>query len=200
MTTDRSEPNRLIKDLSSIPSPIFYIFAAVAVFCGIYVLGYTAKGMITTAFLVLLVACASADINKGIVPDLVLIMIAMLGIINYIVTEMWASRGAIEHFLGLFCVSVPMLLVSLIVKGAFGGGDIKLMAAAGLFLGWKLAVSAAILGFFVAGLYAVFLVVTRKAKGRSKIKLAPFLVYGLAIISLFGERLVNNTLIVAEMC
>jgi len=59
---------------------------------------------------------------------------------------------------------------------------------------------AAIIGLFIAGLYAIFLVVTRKAGRRSNIKLAPFLVYGLAIISLFGERLVNNTLIVAQMC
>lgn len=200
MTTDKSFCNRLIQDIKSIPSPIFYIFAAVAVFCGIYVLGLTAKGIITTIFLILLVACASADINKGIVPDLILVMIGILGIINYIVTEIWTTRGAIEHVIGIFCVSVPMLLLSIIVKGAFGGGDIKLMAAAGLFLAWKLTVSAAVVGLFVAGVYSMFLLATRRAGRRSKIKLAPFLVYGLAIISLFGERLVNNTLIVAEMC
>ena len=199
MTKD-NKCNKLINDLKSIPSPIFYIFAAVAVFCGIYVLGFTVKGIITTVFLILLVACASADINKGIVPDLILILISILAVINYNVTEMWTSRGAIEHLIGALCVSVPMLLISLNVKGAFGGGDIKLMAAAGLFLAWKMVISAAIIGLFVAGIYAVFLLLTRRAGRRSNVKLAPFLVYGLAIISLFGERLVNNTLIVAQMC
>ena len=36
----------------------------------------------------------------------------------------------LPHVIGALCVSVPMFLLCLVIDGAFGGGDIKLMAAA----------------------------------------------------------------------
>lgn len=45
------------------------------------------------------------------------------------------EHGIGDRLLGALIVSVPMLVLALIVPGAFGGGDIKLMAASGLFLG-----------------------------------------------------------------
>ena len=66
---------------------MFYILAAVAVFAGLYVGGFTAFGIISSLFLLLLVACAVADINAGIVPDLIILLIAVLGVVNYFVTE-----------------------------------------------------------------------------------------------------------------
>ena len=106
--------------------------------------------MFTALFLLLLVACACADINKGIVPDLLVIVIVVLGIVNFVVVEQFTVSRLISHLIGAVCVSVPMLLISLLIKGAFGGGDIKLMAAAGLYLGWKLVVAGAFVGMFVS--------------------------------------------------
>ena len=179
--------SKLINDLKSIPSPVFYIFAAVALFCAFFVCGFSAASVITALFLLLLVACACADINAGIVPDLVVIAIAVLGIVNFLVIEPFAAAGLISHLIGAVCISVPMLLMSLVLRGAFGGGDIKLMAAAGLYLGWQLALAGAFIGMFVSGFYGIYLLVLKKAGKKSKIKLAPFLSFGLSIAALFGD-------------
>lgn len=179
--------SKLIKDLKSIPSPVFYIFAAVALFCAFYVRGFGAVGVFTALFLLLLTACACADINEGIVPDIVVIAIAVLGIVDFLVVEGFSIPGLISRLIGLVSISLPMLVVSLLIKGAFGGGDIKLMAASGLFLGWRFTVTGAFLGMFMAGLYGIYLLILRKAGKKSKIKLAPFLVFGLALATLFGE-------------
>lgn len=179
--------SKLVKDLKSIPSPVFYIFAAVALFCAFYVRGFGAVGVFTALFLLLLTACACADINEGIVPDLVVIAIAVLGIVDFLVVEGFSIPGLISRLIGLVCISVPMLLVSLLIKGAFGGGDIKLMVAAGLYLGWRLTVTGAFLGMFMAGFYGMYLLILKKAGKKSKIKLVPFLAIGLALTSLFGE-------------
>lgn len=40
-----------------------------------------------------------------------------------------------EMLIGALCVSFPMFLIAFFLRGAFGGGDIKLMAAGGFFLG-----------------------------------------------------------------
>ncbi len=93
-----------------------------------------------------------------------------------------------------------MLITELIVKGAFGGGDIKLMAAAGLYMAWRATLGGAVLGICTAGLYGIFLIILKKANKTSKIRLAPFLVYGLAIFSLYCEQLFNRLSIVAQMC
>lgn len=190
MTTDSPKrPGSLIKDLKSIPSPMFYIFAAVAVFSGLFVGGFTTFGVFSTLFLLLLVACAVSDINAGIVPDLVVVLIAILGIVKYFTTADAALSTAIPFLIGAFCVSVPMLLVTLVIKGAFGGGDIKLTAAAGLFLGYRLLLTGIFIGLFSAGLYSIYLLIRKRAGIRSKLKLAPFLAYGLGIATLFGDIL-----------
>ena len=192
MTTDKSQPSgNLIKDLKSIPSPVFYIFAAVAVFAGLFVLGINAVGILTSIFLVLLVACASADINKGIVPDLIIIWIAVLAVINYIFNVSYSLENLLSHLIGAVCIFVPMLLVALFLKGAFGGGDIKLMAAAGLFLGWKLTLAGAAVGLSLAGIYGICLVIFKKAKFKSKIRVAPFLAFGLSLATLFGDLILR---------
>ena len=38
--------------------------------------------------------------------------------------------GLTEQVLGALCVSVPMLGITLLAPGSFGGGDVKFMCAA----------------------------------------------------------------------
>ncbi len=192
MTTDSSKTTgNLINDLKSIPSPMFYIFAAVAVFAGLFVGGFTVYGIFITLFLLLLVACAVSDINAGIVPDLIVLLIAVLAVVNYFVTEPISIDTALPHLIGAVIVSVPMLLMALIIKGAFGGGDIKLMAAAGFYLGWKYTLAGIVVGLFAAGLYSIYLLIRKKLKAKSKLKLAPFLAYGLGAAALFGDLILR---------
>ncbi len=191
---------KLIRDLRSIPSPVFYIFSAVALFCGLFVKGLNLHGVVTSIFLILLVACASADIKDGIVPDAIVILIALLAPIKVLLTEMHTPEIWIQHLIGAIVVSVPMLITAILIKGAFGGGDIKLMAAAGLYMAWRATLGGAVLGICTAGIYAIILIIIKKANKSSKIRLAPFLVYGLAIFSLYYEQLFNRLSIVAQMC
>ena len=192
MTTDKSRTSiKLIKDLKSIPSLMFYIFAAVAVFAGLFVGRFTAFGLFSTVFLLLLVACAVSDINAGIVPDLIVVLIAVLGIVKYFVTETVSLDTAVPHLAGALCISVPMLIFALLIKSAFGGGDIKLMAAAGLYLGWKITLAGVAVGMFGAGLYGIYLLIFKKSGIKSKMKLVPFLAYGLGVATLFGDQLLR---------
>ena len=189
MTTDASKSStKLIKDLKSIPSPVFYIFAAVALFSSFYVCGFTLTGVFAALLLLLLVACACADINAGIVPDLLVIAIAVLGVAYFLAVEGFTVQGLISRLIGAVCISLPMLIVALLVKGAFGGGDIKLMAAAGIYLGWRLTVVGAFLGLFISGFYAIYLLLLHKAGSKSKVKLVPFLAIGIGIATLFGSE------------
>lgn len=92
--------------------------------------------------------------------------------------------------IGLFAVSVPLLLVWLITKGAgVGGGDIKLLAAAGLFLGWKLVVFSVLVGCLAAVCVHIPRMALKKA-GRA-LAFGPYLSAGMFVSLVWGERLLN---------
>lgn len=81
---------------------------------------------------------------------------------------------------GLFAVSLPLFLCALLTKGGFGGGDIKLTAAGGFFLGIKGIVLAAELAFALGGLYGLFLVFVRKKGRKETFAFGPCLCAGMA--------------------
>ena len=87
--------------------------------------------------------------------------------------------GVPERVLGMFVVSVPMLLAALLVPGGFGGGDIKLMAAGGLFLGWEGNVLAAALGIFAGGIWGLYLLLFKRADRRDVFPFGPCLCGGM---------------------
>ncbi len=91
-----------------------------------------------------------------------------------------------ERLLGSVIISVPMLILALCVRGAFGGGDIKLMASCGMFLGWKMSLLSFILAIVTAGVYGLFLL--WRGSGRyTQVPMGPFLELGMVLTVLFGK-------------
>lgn len=96
-----------------------------------------------------------------------------------------------ERAIGAVCVSVPMLLLALVISGAFGGGDIKLMFALGLFLGWKNTLLAVFFAVLTGGAYACYLLAGKKAGRKDHFPFGPFLCLGAAIAMFFGNGLIS---------
>lgn len=138
------------------------------------------------AFLGILIIVCCQDIRRMEIKDSCHIAIAVLAVIGVFIEP---EISVILRLLGALCISVPMLALALVIPGAFGGGDIKLMAAAGLFLGWKAAVVSAAATIFAAGGYALFLLLKEKADKKQCFPLGPFLSTGLAVGALWGESL-----------
>ncbi|MCR9105779.1 MAG: A24 family peptidase [Gammaproteobacteria bacterium] len=63
----------------------------------------------------------------------------------------------LNHLLGFFVAGLPMLL--LFVSGTLGGGDVKLMAAVGAFIGFPLVFNALISTFMLGGLFALLILI-----------------------------------------
>ena len=96
-----------------------------------------------------------------------------------------------SRLIGAFCVSVPMLLLALVIPGGFGGGDIKLMFALGLYLGWKQTLLTAFFAVLGGGGYAMHLLKTGKAGRRDQFAFGPFLCAGAALALLCGEAILG---------
>ena len=69
-----------------------------------------------------------------------------------------------ERLMGMVCVSVPMYTLCMVVKEAFGGGDILLLSIMGFYLGWRALLPGVFLGFLLGGLEAVWLLASGRAK------------------------------------
>lgn len=137
-----------------------------------------------TVFLVycVLVVIAVIDMDTQYIPPELNLMLAGLGLLSILTLP---GPTLIERFIGVICVSLPLLLITFIVPGAFGGGDIKMMAAVGLLLGWKGTVIAFLIGLFLGGGYGMFVLATKKLGRKEHFAFGPFLAIGIAI-SLYG--------------
>ena len=77
------------------------------------------------------------------------------------------------------------LLVYLISRKGLGGGDVKFMAAAGLYLGFSGVLSAMLYGTVLAALSGLTLILLKKIGRKDTIPLAPFLYAGILITLVF---------------
>jgi leader peptidase (prepilin peptidase)/N-methyltransferase len=84
-----------------------------------------------------------------------------------------------------------MLLLALLIEGAFGGGDIKLCAVCGFLLGWKAALLALFIAVLTAGGLSVYLLASKKASRGAKIPFGPHLCLGVAISLYFAPKILS---------
>ncbi|MCQ2536870.1 MAG: prepilin peptidase [Lachnospiraceae bacterium] len=96
----------------------------------------------------------------------------------------------LNYLIGAVSVSWLLLIIFYASGGrAMGGGDVKLMAAAGLFLGWKLV----ILSFMFGCLYGSVIHIARMkiSKKDHVLAMGPYLSAGILTAMWFGEYVIN---------
>ena len=116
--------------------------------------------------------------------------------INLFILALGLVRAATDfsdiltYLIGLFSVSIVLAILYYATGGkAIGGGDVKLMAACGLLLGWKLIILAFLLGCVLG---AVIHVIRMKVSGEGRVlAMGPYLSMGVLIASLWGERMLD---------
>lgn len=139
---------------------------------------------------VVLIRIAWTDIRTMMIPDRVLVPLMILAGLS-VFTEPEIPFTA--RLIGIFCTALPMYLANLFVDGAFGGGDIRLLAAAGFCLGWKTCLIGTITGLFLGGLQSVVLLALGKVRfgERARIPFARALCLGLFAARLFEDQIVS---------
>jgi len=87
-----------------------------------------------------------------------------------------------DSMLGMLIGGGMFLLVYLISKKGLGGGDVKFMAAAGLYVGFEGTISSILLGTILAAVTGLVLILIRKIGRKDAIPLAPFLFIGIVTV------------------
>ena len=133
-----------------------------------------------------LIALSLIDARTQEIPVGLNIFIACLGILR-IVTDL---DNFLLYLIGGAAVSVPLLIILFVTGGAgIGGGDVKLMAAAGLVLGWK----NIILAFLLACIFgAVIHPIRMKFFHADRVlAMGPYLSAGIMVAFLFGDAMIS---------
>jgi leader peptidase (prepilin peptidase)/N-methyltransferase len=81
-------------------------------------------------------------------------------------------------------------LLALVYRGGMGGGDIKLMAATGLFLG-PYVLFDLFVGVLLGSISGIYLIAVKGRSRKDLIPFGPFLVMGAYATLLWGERAVG---------
>ncbi|MDR2492689.1 MAG: prepilin peptidase [Coriobacteriales bacterium] len=144
-----------------------------------------------TCFLVLciLIAVTFIDLDTQEIPDALNVCLLVCGLASFALLPGVAMSS---HLLGLVCVSVPMGVLAFALPGSFGFGDVKLVAAGGLLLGWEFVVLAAFIGVVIGGLQGVFLLVFGKRGRKEHFAFGPALCIGIAAALLAGGPILST--------
>ena len=101
------------------------------------------------------------------------------------------DRGnLLSHMAGMVCVSGFLGILYLISRGrAIGGGDIKLMSACGLILGWKQIILAFLLGCIIG---SVIHLIRIRVQGEGHVlAMGPYLSAGIFLAALWGNAWIS---------
>lgn len=141
----------------------------------------------SAAFLAcVLLMVSETDAAKRRIPNMFVLLMLLPGCI-IILTELYLGADfrytVLNHLGGLFIMSVPLLITSLITKGGVGGGDIKFIAVSGFALGAAKITYAVFIGMCCAALFIVGRIIYRKLANISlkdkKIPAGPFFALGI---------------------
>lgn len=158
--------------------------------------GYYGMSMAAlTLFLVsaVLVMITVIDAYTQMIPPVLNIILGALGLLSILTMP---GMSVAERVIGFFCISVPMFLIVLLVPGGFGGGDIKMMAASGILLGWKGNLAAFFIGLIIGGIYGAFLLISGKKGRKEHFAFGPCLSIGIFVSAYagIGMRIVDQYL------
>ena len=94
------------------------------------------------------------------------------------------------YIIGFFSVSIFLFLIVVLSKGrAMGGGDVKLMAVAGLLIGWQNIVLALFLGCIIGSV--IHIIRMKVSDAESMLAMGPYLSAGIFIAAMWGNDMIS---------
>jgi leader peptidase (prepilin peptidase)/N-methyltransferase len=145
------------------------------------------------SFVAALIAITIIDLYHQIIPDVISLPGIVIGLLGSLVIPQitfWSSLiGVLSGGGSLFLVAT--VYQWLFKREGMGGGDVKLLAMIGAFLGWKAVILTIFLSSFIGSIIGITVMLIKGKDFKYAIPFGPFLALG-AVISLFlGENLIS---------
>jgi leader peptidase (prepilin peptidase)/N-methyltransferase len=144
-------------------------------------------------FTAALVAIAFIDLDHKIIPD----VISLPGILVGLIFSFFPSAGLspVDALIGAVGGAAFLLLVGVAFekvtgREGMGGGDVKLLAMIGAWMGWKALPFILLLSSFTGAVIGGLSLAVSRQGMRSRIPFGPFLALGALLFLFFGDAIV----------
>lgn len=174
--------------------PISWRYPVVELLGGVLLLGVYARYLDPAdvafygVFAGMLLAATFIDLAHRIIPNRLL----AVGLAGGVALFPWARPMPIwTAVAGLGLAGIVMLILALASRGGMGGGDVKLAAVAGFFLGPGPAMMALFLAFVAGGAVGLILLLTKRKGRKDFIPFGPYIALGSVVALLWGQPVVE---------
>ncbi|MCC6346855.1 MAG: prepilin peptidase [Nitrospirales bacterium] len=151
-----------------------------------------------------LVVITFIDLDFQIIPDRITlpgIAIGLLGA-SFILPDPFGRTspgppdpalivGFMNSLIGLLAGGGLFYFIAVASRGGMGGGDIKMMAMVGAFMGWKSILLTTFVGSLTGSVVGIFLMLFRGKDRKTKIPFGPFLAFGSLVSLFFGGMIIQ---------
>lgn len=179
------------------PISLQYPFVEVANAIGylgvFWIFGFTAVACVYALLVSALIIVTGTDLSHTMIPDAVTLPGIVVGILC---AALILPIGIVESLLGILAGGGILWFLAWISpyvfgKEGMGGGDIKLMAMVGAFLGWQPTLLAIMIGSFTGSLVGGGLIAAGVMRREQYIPFGPFLALGSLLALLFHQPLLE---------
>jgi leader peptidase (prepilin peptidase)/N-methyltransferase len=176
----------------SIRYPLVELMAGLFAICAYLKFGLTLEALISYLFIASLIVITFIDIDHRIIPD----AISLPGIpIGFAASFFSPVITYLESLIGILVGGGSLLLVAWVYglithKEGMGGGDIKLLAMIGAFVGWQGVLLTIFLSSAIGTLCGLLVMIRSRKNMKLAIPFGPFLAMGAMIHIFFGNELI----------
>ena len=145
------------------------------------------------AFVTALIVITVIDLYHQIIPD----VITLPGIgIGLLASLIFPHIAFLDSLIGVLLGGGSLFLVATLYQWFFkregmGGGDVKLLAMIGAFLGWKAVILTILLSSLIGSITGIIIMVLKGKDFKYAIPFGPFLSLGAVIALFFGENIIR---------
>jgi len=184
---------RNCKSKISIQYPIVEFLTGLTYLIIYLIYGLSIQSLIYIILSSALIIIAFIDLNEQIVPDVISLPGIIIGLIlSFFVPYITYANSSLGVVVGGGIILIIGLAGSaLFKKEAMGGGDVKLAAMIGAFLGWRYIIISLFLGFFLGALAGIVLILSKIKSREDVVPFGPFIVLGSFITLLWGEKIIS---------
>lgn len=154
----------------------------------IFRFGVTWRTGLLLVFLAALVIVTFIDFEHQIVPDVITLPGIVIGLGASL---LFRNPPLWNALLGVLIGGGIFYLVAVLSQGGMGGGDIKLTAMIGAFLGWKQVLLTIFLGTLAGSVVAILLLASGRKGRKDPMPFGPFLALAAILVLFWGEEILT---------
>ena len=172
--------------------PIVELLTAFVFLWHYWIFDLSALMVVRLLFACALIVLFAIDLEHQLLPNL----ITLPGVVAGLVFSLAFPPGVLDAVIGALVGGGVLWLIGEAYyrysgQEGLGGGDVKMLAMVGAFLGWKLVLVTLIISSLAGSILGMLLIASRRGNMKQALPYGTFLAVGALFASLYGERVVD---------